>query len=81
MCSYSFFLQQQPKERPQEEWMREKRVLERKMAELQTALQEERRVRKAEKQMLGHRKLIFYIDTSSNNILVAKLKCLILYTF
>ncbi|TMS11072.1 Cingulin [Larimichthys crocea] len=32
-----------PKERPQEEWMREKRVLERKMAELQTALQEERR--------------------------------------
>ncbi|TKS82073.1 Cingulin [Collichthys lucidus] len=32
-----------PKERPQEEWMREKRELERKMAELQTALQEERR--------------------------------------
>lgn len=33
---------QQPKERPQEEWMREKRELERKMAALQTALQEER---------------------------------------
>ncbi|KAM9353658.1 cingulin [Symphorus nematophorus] len=32
-----------PKERPQEEWMREKRELERKMAELQTALQRERR--------------------------------------
>ncbi|XP_034409828.1 cingulin isoform X2 [Cyclopterus lumpus] len=32
-----------PKERPQEEWMREKRELERKMAELQTALQVERR--------------------------------------
>ncbi|XP_070768255.1 cingulin [Enoplosus armatus] len=32
-----------PKERLQEEWMREKRELERKMAELQTALQEERR--------------------------------------
>nr|XP_033496918.1 cingulin isoform X1 [Epinephelus lanceolatus] len=32
-----------PKERPQEEWMREKRELESKMAELQTALQEERR--------------------------------------
>ncbi|XP_059195304.1 cingulin isoform X2 [Centropristis striata] len=32
-----------PKERPQEDWLREKRVLERKMAELQTALQEERR--------------------------------------
>ncbi|XP_073340953.1 cingulin isoform X1 [Pagrus major] len=32
-----------PKERPQEDWMREKRELERKMAELQTALQEERR--------------------------------------
>ncbi|XP_042346342.1 cingulin isoform X2 [Plectropomus leopardus] len=32
-----------PKERPQGEWMREKRELERKMAELQTALQEERR--------------------------------------
>ncbi|TKS82078.1 Cingulin [Collichthys lucidus] len=32
-----------PKERPQEEWMREKRELERKMAELQAALQEERR--------------------------------------
>ncbi|XP_029308084.1 cingulin isoform X2 [Cottoperca gobio] len=31
------------KERPQEEWMREKRELERKMAELQTALQAERR--------------------------------------
>ncbi|KAM8734830.1 cingulin isoform 2-T2 [Acanthopagrus schlegelii] len=31
------------KERPQEEWMREKRELERKMAELQTTLQEERR--------------------------------------
>ncbi|XP_044065254.1 cingulin isoform X4 [Siniperca chuatsi] len=33
----------QPKERPQEKWMLEKRELERKMAELQTALQEERR--------------------------------------
>ncbi|XP_070823331.1 cingulin [Chaetodon trifascialis] len=32
-----------PKDRPQEEWMREKWELERKMAELQTALQEERR--------------------------------------
>ncbi|XP_076594334.1 cingulin isoform X1 [Chaetodon auriga] len=32
-----------PKDRPQEEWMREKRELERKMAELQNALQEERR--------------------------------------
>ncbi|XP_051261885.1 cingulin isoform X3 [Dicentrarchus labrax] len=32
-----------PKERPQEEWMREKRALERKMVDLQTALQEERR--------------------------------------
>ncbi|KAM8870054.1 cingulin isoform 3-T5 [Spinachia spinachia] len=32
-----------PRERPQEEWMREKRELERKMAELQTALQAERR--------------------------------------
>nr|XP_046255805.1 cingulin isoform X3 [Scatophagus argus] len=32
-----------PKERHQEEWMREKRVLERKVAELQSALQEERR--------------------------------------
>ncbi|XP_037640944.1 cingulin isoform X2 [Sebastes umbrosus] len=32
-----------PKERPQEEWMREKRELERKMVELQTALQKERR--------------------------------------
>ncbi|XP_039974243.1 cingulin isoform X2 [Xiphias gladius] len=31
------------KESPREEWMREKRELERKMAELQTALQEERR--------------------------------------
>ncbi|XP_056237253.1 cingulin isoform X2 [Seriola aureovittata] len=31
------------KEGPREEWMREKRELERKMAELQTALQEERR--------------------------------------
>ncbi|XP_068591524.1 cingulin isoform X3 [Cebidichthys violaceus] len=32
-----------PKERPQEEWMREKRELERKMAELQNTLQLERR--------------------------------------
>ncbi|XP_070691517.1 cingulin isoform X2 [Pempheris klunzingeri] len=32
-----------PKERPQEEWMREKMELERKITELQTALQEERR--------------------------------------
>ncbi|XP_035528998.1 LOW QUALITY PROTEIN: cingulin [Morone saxatilis] len=32
-----------PKERPREEWVREKRELERKMADLQTALQEERR--------------------------------------
>ncbi|KAM3872928.1 cingulin [Diretmus argenteus] len=32
-----------PRESPREEWMREKRELERKMAELQTALQEERR--------------------------------------
>ncbi|XP_038567354.1 cingulin isoform X1 [Micropterus salmoides] len=32
-----------PKERPHEEWVREKRELERKIAELQTALQEERR--------------------------------------
>lgn len=39
---------QQPQERLQEEWMREKRELERKMAELQTALQVERRVRKAD---------------------------------
>ncbi|TNN75753.1 Cingulin [Liparis tanakae] len=32
-----------PKERPQEEWMRERRELERKMAELQTALKVEKR--------------------------------------
>ncbi|XP_056300577.1 cingulin isoform X2 [Pseudoliparis swirei] len=32
-----------PKERPQEEWMRERRELERRMAELQTALKVERR--------------------------------------
>lgn len=47
MSPHVFFFQQ-PKERPQEEWMREKRELERKMAELQTALLEERRVSKAE---------------------------------
>lgn len=39
---------QQPQERLQEAWMREKRELERKMADLQTALQVERRVRKAD---------------------------------
>ncbi|KAM3613757.1 uncharacterized protein V6R79_004727 [Siganus canaliculatus] len=32
-----------PKERPQEEWMREKKQLEKKLSELQTALREERR--------------------------------------
>lgn len=47
MSPHIFFFQQ-PKERPQKEWMREKRELERKMAELQTALHEERRVSKAE---------------------------------
>lgn len=35
---------QQPKERLQEEWVREKRELERKVAELRAALQKERRV-------------------------------------
>lgn len=52
-CAYvpiSIFLQQ-PTDRPLEEWMREKRELERKMAELQAALQEERRVSKAEIKM------------------------------
>lgn len=44
-----FFFLQQPKERLQEEWMREKRELERKVAELQAALQKERRVRKKKK--------------------------------
>lgn len=39
---------QQSQETLQEEWMGEKRELERKMAELQTALQMERRVRKAD---------------------------------
>lgn len=46
--SLCMFSSQQPQERLQEEWMREKRELERKMAELQTALQVERRVRKAD---------------------------------
>lgn len=50
VCLYLPFLQQ-PKDRAQEDWMREKRDLERKVVELQTALQAERRVRKRHKQM------------------------------
>lgn len=52
-----YIFRQQFTERPHEEWMREKRELERKMAELQTTLQEERRVSEAEIQMWGQRNL------------------------
>lgn len=41
----------QPKESPREEWIREKRELETKVAQLQSALHEKRRVSGAERKM------------------------------
>lgn len=54
MYVHIYLFLQQPKERPQEEWMREKWELESRIAELQTALQAERRVSKVEIKMQGH---------------------------